>query len=100
MPSELLNVIGKTVDSPEMRSAVATYDLSEVDEDPPHRRYYISRQRGLSLLAENEQVIDVQIFVKPTKGFSTFNQQLPFRLQKEMNQIEVHQLLALCACVR
>ena len=79
--------------SPEVRDAIEKYALTEVQEDPPFRRYYISRQGGLDLLAENDQVVDIQIFVQPKKRFSAFGESLPFALEKGMNQAQVHQLL-------
>ena len=93
MEFELLKVLGKDVASPEVQDAIQKYKLTEVQEEPPFRRYYISRQKGLDLLAENDQIVDIQIFVQPRKRFSAFGDPLPLGIQKGMNQSQVHQLL-------
>ncbi len=47
----------------------------------------------MNLLFDNDQAVDVQIHVQPTKLHSEFAEPLPFGLQKGMNRQQVHQLL-------
>jgi hypothetical protein len=91
--SDLLSTLGKGAAGAEVRQAIADYDLVDVYDDPPFRRYVGSKSRGLCLLFENDRVIDIQIYARPTKSYSEFSDPLPFEIQKGSNQQQVHQLL-------
>jgi hypothetical protein len=93
MEFELLKVLGKDVASPEVRDAIQKWNLTDIQNSPPFRRYYGSQQKGLDLLADHDRVIDIQIFVQPAQGYSGFTDTLPFGILKGMNQQQVHQLL-------
>jgi hypothetical protein len=93
LSSELLNILGKEINSLEVREVINRFNLSFNTEDPPFRHYIGSKELGLSLLFHNDQLIDVQFFLKPTKLFQAFDLSLPYDLAKGMTQKEIHQLL-------
>jgi hypothetical protein len=93
MEFDLIQVLGKDIGSAEVSEAIQRYNLTELQDDPPFRRYYMCRKKGLELLAENDLVVDIQIFLQPTKQFVAFDDPLPFEIQKGMSQSQVHQLL-------
>jgi hypothetical protein len=93
MEFNLPGVLGHDVTSDVVDDAIQTYQLTEIDESPPFRRYYSSSPQGLSLLAENDRVIDIQIYVQAIQGFSAFSDPLPFGIRPGMQQEQVHELL-------
>ena len=76
-----------------MRDAIEKWDLKDLQESPPFRRYYGSKQKGLDLLADHDRIIDIQLFVQSAQGYSEFTDKLPFGILKDMTQQQVHQLL-------
>jgi hypothetical protein len=86
-------IINQGIASPQVRTAIENYGLTEIQEDPPSRRYYINRRRGLSFLAENDRIVDIQIFVQTNKRFSAFPGPIPFGIEVGMTQSQVHELL-------
>jgi hypothetical protein len=74
----------------EIQALVERLAAAERQDDPPFRYYLIARPNGVSLLFEDDRLIDVQVFVEPTKKFSSCPLDLPFGLRRGMNQAEVH----------
>lgn len=93
MEFNLLGVLGRDVTSDVVDNAIQTYQLTEIDESPPFRCYHSSSRRGLSLLADHDRIIDIQIYVQAIQGFSAFDDPLPFGIRPGMQQGEVHELL-------
>jgi hypothetical protein len=91
--SDLLAVLGKKASDPEVVRAVAEHALDHVYDDPPLRRYVGSQEQGAALLFNKDRVVDVQIYVQPTKLYHALAGPLPFGLQKGMTRQQVHELL-------
>jgi hypothetical protein len=62
LSTEVLAVLGNDAASPEVERIVREYSLTDVQEDPPFRRYVGSTTLGLSLLFDQERLIDAQFF--------------------------------------
>jgi hypothetical protein len=74
LSTEVLAVLGKDAASPEVERIVREYGLTDVQEDPPFRRYVGSTALGLSLLFDHERLIDAADLPKATAaaGLSQF----------------------------
>jgi hypothetical protein len=90
---ELLNLLGKHVNSREVTRVVHDWNLSSIYDDPPFRQYIGSKTIGLNLLFHEGTLIDVQFHVKATTNSQAFAGALPFGLTRGMFQNEVHKLL-------
>ena len=93
LASDLIALLGKSPTDPDVRRAIAAYDLVDVDDDPPSRRYVGSEKKGVDVLFESDRVIDIQFYVRPTKPYSAFSEPLPFGIRAGMTQNQVHHLL-------
>jgi hypothetical protein len=93
LSTEVLAVLGNDAASPEVERIVREYGLTDVQEDPPFRRYVGSTTLGLSLLFDHERLIDAQFYAKPTKRYQPYAPRLPFGLEQGMTQQSVRALL-------
>ena len=91
--NSLLYVLAKEFASNEVQELVQFYSLTEIEDDPPFRRYVGSRNKGLDILTEDGRIIAIQVFAQASQGFSEFPDELPFGIGKHMSQEAVHQLL-------
>ena len=69
LSTDLVQILGGNATSPDVERIVREYSLTDVQNDPPFRRYVGSTTIGLSLLFDNDRLIDVQFFVKQTKRY-------------------------------
>jgi hypothetical protein len=92
-PRDLLESLGSNATSPKLVTIIRDLNLVDVQDDPPFRRYVGSKTAGLSLLFNEEQLHDVQFFVKPTKSYQACTLSLPYGLTRDMSQEETHKLL-------
>lgn len=93
MLSELFKLLGKDVTSQEAKVILKKHGLTVVRPVPPGEVFYGFPKGGVDLLAKDDQIVDVQIFVQPTKRFSSYTNELPFGIKKDMTQKQVHKLL-------
>ncbi|OOG60286.1 hypothetical protein [Rhodanobacter sp. C03] len=91
--SELLNALGKSIDSTDVQALIRRYELTDEYSDPPFRHYVGSSAQGIDLLFEDGHLIAVQIFTEATKDFAAFEGPLPFGIRRDMSQLQVHELL-------
>ncbi len=85
--------MGKNIAEGEVQALVVNYELHDLEDDPPFRQYIGSDAKGVDVLAENGQIIDVQIHVRGTASRGAFGAELPFGLTPGMSQADVHALL-------
>ncbi|PLP97466.1 hypothetical protein [Cupriavidus pauculus] len=90
---ELFAIIAKRSDSISVSAFITKHELLDVYEAPPFRRYVGSSTRGIDLLLDNDDLLDVQIFVRPTNTHAAFSDDLPFGIQADMGRAEIHALL-------
>src|SRR6187551_1907086 len=90
---DVVAAVGKMGDASETATLLDSMEPIRVSEDPPFRRYVGSSQKGIDLLFENDRVISVQIYTRPTSTFSAYSDELPFGLRNTMRQTDVHKLL-------
>lgn len=90
---EFTSLLGNAESSPRIAEFTRVYGPLEIQDVPPGRKYLGSPSRGIDLLFENGLLIDVQIFVRPSKRYCAFSGKLPFGLRKDMKQDDVHALL-------
>src|SRR5450830_675548 len=90
---DLIENLGKTMASPELAGIFSDLNLTDVQEDPPFRRYVGSKTMGLSLLFNELHLLDIQFFVKPTNSYQACTLALPYSLTRDMSQEDVHKLL-------
>jgi hypothetical protein len=90
---DLLSTLGKDATETAVVDLVQTYDLNDVYDDPPSRRYIGSSEKGVDLLLENGKVFDIQIYVQRTKTHAAFSEMLPFQVRKGMTVQDIHNLL-------
>ena len=93
LSTDLVQILGGDATSPDVERIVREYSLTDVQHDPPFRRYVGSTTIGLSLLFHNDRLIDVQFFVRPTKRYRAYSLPLPFGLENGMTSQSVHALL-------
>jgi hypothetical protein len=89
----MLTALEKQASEPQVRELVREFGLAERYDDPPFRHYLTSRERGISFLFEDDRLIDIQIFVQPTRSFWACPYVLPLGLTHGMTQAQVHQAL-------
>ena len=90
---EFTSLLGKAESSPEVAEFARVYGPLEIQDDPPSRKYFGSPSRGIDLLLEDDLIFEVQIFVRPSRRYRSFDGNLPFGLRKDMRQDDVHALL-------
>ena len=93
MATDLISLLGKNSADPEVQQAISRNGLSDVYDDPPMWRYVSSRSKGICLLFEDERMIDVQIYVQPTKLYSAFADTLPLGIRSGMERKQVHDVM-------
>jgi len=93
LSTDLVQILGGNATSPDVERIVREYSLTDVQNDPPFRRYVGSTKIGLSLLFDNDRLIDVQFFVKQTKRYRAYSLPLPFELENGMTSKSVQALL-------
>lgn len=91
--SDLIAVLGKASGEPEFKRVTSAHGLADVIDDPPSRSYVNAKKKGIGVMLEDDEVIDVQIYVQPTKMFGAYQEPLPFGLRAGMTQEQVHQVL-------
>lgn len=89
----LIENLGQPSGASVIKGAIREFGLTDVQDDPPARRYIGSKAVGLSLLFHDDHLLDVQVFVKPTKTYQAFSGALPYGLDAEFTRLEVHKLL-------
>ncbi|HYJ42456.1 MAG TPA: hypothetical protein VEW08_16820 [Steroidobacteraceae bacterium] len=87
---DLITLLGKKSDDPEVVRAIEKHQLNDVYDDPPLWRYVGSKVKGTDLLFEEECVVDVQVHAQATKRRDAIPGELPFGLKKGMTQRQVH----------
>src|ERR1700757_2165440 len=93
MTSEFIRLLGRDIASPEVQESMRSFGLTDIYDDPPFRRYISAKAKGISILFEDDHLIDIQIYVRPTKQYSEVAEPLPFGIKRGMNQADVHQYL-------
>ncbi|MFZ6642292.1 hypothetical protein ACO0LL_21395 [Undibacterium sp. TC4M20W] len=91
--ADLLSLLGKHEEEKETEIILNKYNLKDIFDDPPSRRYIGSNEKGVDVLFENNKVFDIQIFVKKSNDHSAFEGELPFGLKNNMTQQDVHRVL-------
>ena len=91
--ADVVAAVGKMSNASEISAVLNSIAPNRVSEDPPFRRYVGSPPKGIDLLFENGRVISVQIYTQATSTFSAYCDELPFGLERLMNQADVHRLL-------
>ena len=89
---ELLSLLGKKATSNEVANVIHKYNLIDVYDDPPGRKYVGSSEAGVDLLFENDEVFDIQIYVQGTKTHTAFSEGLPFEVRRGMTEKQIHAL--------
>jgi hypothetical protein len=89
----VLSTLEKHASDSQVRELMHQLGLTERYDDPPFRHYMSSRKNGLSFLFEDDRLIDIQIFVQPTKSFAACPYVLPLGVAHGMTQAQVHQAL-------
>jgi len=90
---KLIENLGQPLETPAIAGAIRDLGLTDVQDDPPARRYIGSKALGLSFLFHENVLIDVQIFVKPTKTYQAYSGALPYGLDFKLIQFDVHKFL-------
>ena len=90
---DFLEYLEKPINSKPIADGIKILNLSEVEEDLPFRCYVGSSALGFSLLFHDENLIDLQFFVKPTPLYKKYLGSLPYGIIGSMKQSEVHNLL-------
>lgn len=90
--TEFSEVVGLSDRVPEVSNLLGRYEMNDVYDDPPLRKYLGSKANSICILFEEGRVIDVQIYLAPTKLYSSF-QNPPLGLERGMTQEQVHKLL-------
>ena len=90
---DLVSLPGKAETSVEVARAVQAFDLTEVMDTPPDRKYLISKSNGINLLFEGQWVLAVQVYVEPRRKYQAFPAALPFGLRRGLARAEVRSLL-------
>lgn len=93
--TNIIAAVGKLRNSIEVSSVLDSISPIRIVDDPPSRQYIGSPLRGIDLLLENDRVVSVQLYTQKTRSFSPCSDELPFGLQKSMNQVDVHKLLGM-----
>ena len=96
MDSPLLDAIsalGEAQSSAKACAAIARLGATERYDDPPFRHYLSASQNGVSLLFEDDRLLDVQVFVEPSKTKAPCPLVLPLGLMRGMSQADVHRTL-------
>ena len=91
--SHLLSILGKRMSDSAVQRTLVENELTDTEEDPLHRKYVGSQAKGIDLLFENDCLVDIQIYVEPSKLYAFFTETLPFGLARGMHQEQVHGLL-------
>ena len=85
--SYLIPLLGKDMDDPDVKKAIADLELGDIDDDPEMGRRYIGAdKKGITLLFEDNLFDTIQIHVRLTKRYSAFPDPLPFGIQGGMSQ--------------
>jgi len=92
-PRELIDNLGRAATSPRVAKIIRDLNLTDIQDDPPFRRYVGSKVLGLCLLFNEDFLLDVQFFVKPTRTYRACAISLPYGLTRHMSQADVHDLL-------
>lgn len=85
--------LGHTSSASNVRDIVEQLGANERYDDPPFRHYLSASRIGVSLLFEEDRLIDVQVFVEATKTKASCTLDLPFGLQRGMDQSSLHAAL-------
>jgi hypothetical protein len=93
MSSDIIGVLGMQQTEAEVVALIREFSLTEVSDSPPFRQYIGSKAKGIDLIVENGNVSCVQIYLRPTQGFSAYTGTLPLGIQSDMNQGQIHSLL-------
>ena len=92
--SYLIPLLGKDMDEPDVKKSIIDLELGDIDDDPEMGRRYIgANKKGITLLFEDNLFDTIQIHVRPSGSYSAFPDPLPFGIQSEMSQDEIHTLL-------
>ncbi|MDH7975948.1 hypothetical protein QH494_27530 [Sphingomonas sp. AR_OL41] len=89
LADRLISLLGKRAGCDEVKDVIADYNLSDVYNDPPFRFYVGSSSRGVDLLFHSDIVLNVQIYVKPTKTHSAFCEEIPFGIKSGMTKCDI-----------
>ena len=90
---DLVSLPGKAEASADVARVVQAFDLTEVMDAPPDRKYLISKSNGINLLFEGQLVLAVQVYVEPKRKYQAFPGVLPFGLRRGLARPEVRSLL-------
>jgi len=90
---KIIENLGQALGTPVIEGAIRDLGLTDVQDDPPGRRYVGSKTLGMSLLFHDNVLIDVQIFVRPAKTYQAYSGALPYGLDPKLTQVDVHKLL-------
>ena len=92
--SHLIPLLGKDMDDPDVKKAIIDLELGDIYDDPEMGRRYIGAdKKGITLLFEDNLFDTIQIHVRPSGSYSAFPDPLPFGIQREVSQDEIHKLL-------
>ena len=90
---DLASLPGMAEASEDVARAVQAFELTEVMEAPPDRKYRISKSHGINLLFDGQFVLAVQVYVEPKRKYQAFPGALPFGLRRGLARPEVRSLL-------
>lgn len=89
----MLSALGQPESAALVQELLGRFSPVERQDDPPWRHYLNAPHCGLSFLFDNDHLIDIQIYAKPTKTFAACPYVLPLGLKSGMKQSDVHELL-------
>lgn len=90
---DAVSALGELESSPKASDVILRLGAQERFDDPPFRHYLIASQNGVSLLFENDRLLDVQVSVEASKTEAPCPLVLPFGLMRGMHQADVHRTL-------
>jgi hypothetical protein len=90
---DAVSLLGQLASAEKVQDLVERLSAVERYDDPPLRHYLSAPQNGVSLLFEDNRLIDVQVFVEATKTKASCPLALPFGLQRGMRQTDLHRAL-------
>jgi hypothetical protein len=87
---DLISILGMDVKRNEVSSVVNRHALNDSYNDPPFRYYLGASEKGIDLLFDNDRLLDIQIFVQKSSSHKAFADALPFGIQANMDDKDIH----------
>jgi SAM-dependent methyltransferase len=92
-PLDFLGALGRSPDSAETRGIIRKYSLTDRHAASPATQHHGSRARGMNLVAEEDRIVAIQIYVQAAQGYGPYEDTLPFELRSRMDRQDAHRLL-------